>query len=198
MPPIIVPDDAGLGDLADGYSLGAADAPVLVEVWEDFQCPYCARWTLQVEPLLIDTYVRNGQVRLTYRPLAFLGEESRWTAVAADLAAEQNRFWPFHHIVFSNHLGENVGAYGLDRLVEIGRLAGLDMDAYLDGLQLEKARARFAAIEEASQADAVRLGINATPTVVIDDRPLESPDWDSIRAAVEAALSARPAASPEG
>jgi protein-disulfide isomerase len=175
-------------DLADGQALGRADAPVTVEVWADYQCPYCALFSAQVEPQLIAQYVETGQVRLVFRDLAFLGEESRWAAVAAQLAAEQDAFWPYHDYLFANQLGENVGSFSIERLREIATLVGLDRAAFDDGLQLDAARATFAEIRTGFEADAARLGINSTPTVVVDGTPVERADLASVRAAIDAAL----------
>ncbi len=197
LPPIAVPPVRDTAAIEDGYSIGAPDAPVQMEVWEDFQCPYCARWTFQVEPLVLENLVKTGLVRLTFRPMAFLGEESRWAVVAADLAAEQNRFWPFHDILFANQLGENVGSFGLDRLLAVGEMAGLDMDAYRAGLVLDVARERFARIQAASNAGAQALGITGTPSVVVNGTRLEAPDFESIVAAVQVVVGVAnsPAAS---
>lgn len=188
LPPIATPRDPTPLESADGYALGAADAPVLVEVWEDFQCPYCQRFSLTVKPLIVQTYVMSGQVRYVFRDLPFIGEESKWAAVAASLAADQNLFWTFHDYLFANFLGQNVGSYDLDRLVAIGELVGLDMEAFVAGLQVEAARDRFARIEARARNDAGILGINATPTVVVNGVPLTSPDWETVRTAIDAAL----------
>lgn len=190
LPPIQPPSIPTPAELADGYSLGRADAPVTIEVWEDFQCPYCRRWTEQIKPQVVSDLVETGLVRLTFRPLAFLGEESRWAAVAADLAAEQNRFWPMQDLLYANQLGENIGTFSLDRILTMAEAAGLDMDAFREGLVLDAARERFARLEEASRLDASMLGINATPSVVVNGVLLESPDFPTIAAAVAAALPA--------
>jgi len=200
-PPIVDPGPVTPAALADGYALGAPDAPVTVEVWQDFQCPYCQRWGAEVKPLLTNAYILSGDVRLVFRTLAFLGEESRWAAVAADLAAEQNRFWAFHDLLFANLNGENRGSYGLDRLLAMGEAAGLDMDLFRAGLVLDAARARYAAIEQRELIDAGRLGVDRTPTLVVNGVKLEGPDWATLEAAIEAALGGgqdapSPAASP--
>jgi protein-disulfide isomerase len=190
LPPIAEPPIATPVELADGFRLGAEDAPVAIEVWEDFQCPFCQRFAFEVKPGLVTRYVETGQASLTFRQLPFLGDESHWAAVAASLAAEQDRFWPFHDHLFANLLGENVGSYDLERLLVIGEAVGLDMEAFREGLVLERARARFAEIEAEARRDASALGITATPTVTVDGVPLESPDLETVSAAVEAALEA--------
>jgi protein-disulfide isomerase len=196
LPPVQPVPDALAGIPQDGYTLGDPGAPVAIEAWEDFQCPYCLRWTVQIEPQVVEAFVRPGLARLTFRPLAFIGEESRWAAVAGDLAAEQDRFWTLQQQLFGNQLGENVGGFGLDRIIAAAGNADLDMAPFLDGLQLDKARARFAAILASSNPDAAALGINATPTVTVNGTIVESPDFGSISAAVAAALTSTAGASP--
>jgi protein-disulfide isomerase len=188
-PPIASPAAFTPTELAHGQTLGRANAPVTVEVWADYQCPYCALFTAQVEPQLIAQYVETGQVRLVFRDLAFLGDESRWAAVAARLAEQQDAFWPYHDYLFANQLGENRGGYSVDRLREIASQVGLDRDAFDAGLQLDDARATFARIRTEFEADAARLGIRSTPTIVVNDRVVEGNDLPSIRAAIDKALA---------
>jgi protein-disulfide isomerase len=196
LPPIAAPPIATPLELADGFRLGAADAPVAIEVWEDFQCPFCQRFTFQVEPALVAEYILTGRASLTFRQLPFLGDESHWAAVAASLAAEQDRFWPFHDYLFANLLGENVGSYELERLLAMGEAAGLDMARFKEGLTLERARQRFAEIEAEARQDASALGISATPTVTVNGVPLQSPDFETVAAAIEAALASEGASLP--
>jgi hypothetical protein len=66
----IRPTPTGLADPANPRTLGSADAPITIEVWSDFQCPACGFFARQVEPDLIDEYVKDGTVRLVYRDLA--------------------------------------------------------------------------------------------------------------------------------
>jgi copper(I)-binding protein/predicted DsbA family dithiol-disulfide isomerase len=198
LPPIAAPPVATPVDLADGYALGDPSAPVSIEIWEDFQCPFCQQFSFGVKPLIVERYVAPGSVRLVFRDLPFLGDESHWAAVAASLAADQDLFWPYHDHLFANLRGENVGSYGLDRLLEIGEVVGLDMAAFREGLRLDAARARFAEIQTRARRDAAALGINATPTVVVAGVPLRSPDFDTVSAAIEAALGAREEATPAG
>ncbi len=195
-PPIVAPSARDAAIPVDGYMLGAADAPVIVEVFEDFQCPYCQRFTLQVEPQLIDTFVRPGLVALVFRDLPFLGEESRWAAVAGRLAAQQDRFWPMHDYLFANQLGENVGGFTPDRLMAMAQAAGLDMDQFIAGLQVPAARELYADIQAGAMQSAGSLGVNATPTVVVNGVPLASPDFATVAAAIQAALTTQATPAP--
>jgi protein-disulfide isomerase len=195
-PPIATPPIWSPTEEVDGFSLGAADAPVVIEVWEDFQCPFCQRFTYEIEPGIIEQYVESGDVRLVFRNLAFLGNESHWAAVAASLAADQNLFWPFHDYLFANFAGNESGGFHLDRLLLMGEAAGLDMDQFREGLEIENARERFAEIEATSRAEAYAMGINATPTVVVNGVALESPDLASIADAVDIELAKAATSAP--
>lgn len=188
-PPIVEPPILTPLELADGFALGSPDAPVTVEVWEDFQCPFCQRFTFEIEPQIVERYVESGDVRLIFRNLAFLGDESHWAAVASSLAADQNKFWPFHDYLFANLQGENVGSYSLDRILAMAEAADLDMDEFKAGLTLDNARERFAEIEAEARRDAGALGINATPTVTVDGVPLQAPDFETVAGAIDVALS---------
>jgi len=191
LPPIAEPPIRSPLDQADGFAMGDADAPVTVEVWEDFQCPFCQRFTFQVEPDLVEQYVETGKVRLVFRNLPFLGDESHWAAVAASLAADQDKFWPFHDYLFANLQGENVGSYSLDRLLAIAEAAELDMDLFRSGLSLDNARERFSQIQDEARREATAIGINATPTVTVNGEPLQSPDLETVSSAIDVALGAQ-------
>ena len=188
-PPIATPPLRSPTVEVDGFAMGAPDAPVLIEVWEDFQCPYCQRFTYEIAPSIVEQYVETGEVRLVFRNLAFLGNESHWAAVAASLAADQNMFWAFHDYLYANFEGNESGGFHIDRLLEMGEAVGLDMDQFREGLKLENARERWAEIEAVSRAEAFAQGINATPTVVVNGVALQSPDFETIADAVDIELA---------
>jgi len=189
LPPIVGPSVVTPTDLAVGHALGALDAPVTIEIWADFQCPYCALFASLVEPRIVDTYVESGRARLVFRDLAFLGEESRWAAVAARLAEEQSAFWPFHDYLFANQQGENRGSFAIERLREIAGRVGLDRATFDAGLELEAARALFAEIRAEFETDAARLGIRSTPTVTVNGTVVDGNDWETVKAAIDGALT---------
>jgi protein-disulfide isomerase len=125
-------------DLVDGYAVGAADAPLTLTMYEDFQCPFCLRFTTVFEPMLVEEYVKAGQLRLEFQHFPILGPESEAAAAAAECAAQQNRFWALHHELFrlqaaSGQLtGEqlNIGRFADDELRALAEAAGLDLATY--------------------------------------------------------------------
>jgi protein-disulfide isomerase len=155
--------------LAEGSALGPADAPALVEVFSDFQCPNCRQFAQSVETRLIDTYGPTGQVRIDYKHYIVIdgnvgGSESRQAAEASECAAQQNQFWPYHDILFANWRGEGVGSFTNQRLVAMAETIGLDMEAFNTCFNSNAT----SGIVSADQADGTVRGVNGTPTVFIN------------------------------
>lgn len=178
----------------DGRSMGAPDAPLTIEVYEDPQCPACGIWTREVEPLLMAKQIAAGEVRLVYRDFAFLGPESIDAAVAMR-AAEQlgGRFWEMHALVFANQKGENAGALSRERLAEMAVLAGLDRAAFL---ALLDDPALIAAVEQETQ-EGVARGIASTPTLVIAGELAPGvPSWAELDGLLTRMLAAEASTAP--
>jgi protein-disulfide isomerase len=183
-------------ELADGRSLGSADAPVEVEIWADYQCPVCARFTRDIEPFIVSRYVEPGKVRMTFRDFTFIGPESFDAAVAARVAQDQkDAFWPFHDLLFANQGAENKGAFNRTRLADMAVAVGLDRAAFLKAMD----DPAFLAEVNAETTVGRGLGIDSTPTMVIDGQVYAGlPDLGKLETLLDglvAAASAAPAAS---
>ncbi len=122
--------------MADGASMGDPNAPIQMTEYSDFQCPFCKRHYLEVEPLLEQYYIDTGKVLFTYRSAGnFVSQniggantESADAAEAAYCAADQGKFWQMHDALFENNRDvENGGSFFPPRLSEIAAVAGLDV-----------------------------------------------------------------------
>jgi protein-disulfide isomerase len=120
----------------EGTFIGDADAPVLIEMYEDFGCPHCLDFTADFEPHLLENYVARGEVRLQYRffPLRQLTANA---AIAAYCASEQDLFWPFHTELFIAQARATDGtgrplteAFEIEVLRELAETLELDLDAF--------------------------------------------------------------------
>ncbi|MGH3911408.1 MAG: thioredoxin domain-containing protein, partial [Pseudonocardiaceae bacterium] len=63
------------GATEQGIPVGNPDAAVTLDVYEDFQCPVCAKFERIIGPT-IDELVRAGTVRAVYHPVAYLDRMS--------------------------------------------------------------------------------------------------------------------------
>ncbi len=175
--------------LIDGRAVGAADAPITIEAWEDFQCPACGMFSRSMEPRLIRDYVVPGHVRLVYRDMAFLGQESVDAAVGAR-AAEQllgnGGFWRFHDLLFHNQDGENEGAFNRTVLGDMAVSLGMDRTEFvrlLDDPQL------IAAVRDETR-EGQQSGVRSTPTLVVNGQHVVGlPTWDRLAEHLDALLA---------
>lgn len=181
-------------ELADGRTLGRADAPVTLEVWSDYQCPACQRFAEGVEPTLIREYVTTGTLRIVDHDAAFQGaraggsyDESVEAGAAARCAAEQDRYWPYHDWLFANQVGENQGAFRDERLRAIATGAGLDV-AVWDAC---RATGEQQAAVRAETQEALNKGVNATPTMFLNGEAIVGvKSVDELKRMIEAAGAA--------
>jgi protein-disulfide isomerase len=181
--------------MADGRAMGDADAPVLIELYEDFRCSACQAFTLQTEPLLVENYIVPGKARLVFRQFPFLeqapGGESTQAANASMCADEQGRFWDYHDILFANLRGEIRGAFSNRRLEAFAESLGLEMEAFQACFGDHRYRAEIDAEERAGED----LGVNSTPTIFVNGQKVEEddprlvPSYETIAQAIEDALA---------
>jgi protein-disulfide isomerase len=171
-------------------SRGPAEATVIIEEWGDFQCPACGNFARQA-PQLDASVMADGNTRLIFRNLAFLGLESTWAAQAAECAGDQHRFWDFHDKLFAAQDGENRGAFAPIRLKAFAVDLGLDQSAFNTCVDSNKYAMRVQKETERGS----RLGVNSTPTIFVNGQRVgltsgRSP-VESIRFAVQNASSSR-------
>jgi protein-disulfide isomerase len=171
----------------DGTTLGKGNAPVTVYLYEDFQCPFCGQFSREMFPDLVDDYVRDGQVKLVSETMAFLGPDSVTAARAAFAAGEQNRYWPYHTLLFEKQGEENSGYVTDDFLRGLAeQTPGLDVEKWED----QRAGTSFKQELEAAQSKAQASGVNSTPTLIFKGPGGQAKidrltDYDQISSAID-------------
>jgi protein-disulfide isomerase len=147
-----------------GNVLGSPKAPVTITEYADFQCPYCARFSIETLPTLVQDYVRTGKVKLVFRGIAIIGPDSVPPLQAAFAAGEQNRLWNYAELVYRNQGEENSGWVSDGLLKSLGEaVPGLDAGKMMDARGSTSVQA---AVTEAQNAW-VNAGLRYTPTFVV-------------------------------
>ena len=172
----------------DGKSLGDPNAPVVVQLWEDFVCPACQQFTRTVEPQLINDFVKAGTARLEFHqfPLSQHAPGALMAANASECAADQNMFWPYQDRVFQ--AAESRGQAGLvfDELVKHAEATGLDTDQFktcMNSLQFDNDIAQ-------SLTETQQLGLSSTPSILVNGVLAENPfDYNALKAQIDAAAA---------
>lgn len=147
--------------------LGEPDAPVKFVEYGDYQCPFCGRLFSQVEPLLIENYVRTGKMNMVYRNLAFLGPESQSAAEAAECAKDQGKFWVYHDELFKEEIAdgrENNGNLNRELFIALAKKTGMDVAQFTSCFD----NGRYSEVVSKETKDAQTFGINSTPTSFVN------------------------------
>lgn len=170
----------------DGYPervLGKADAPVTITEYSSLTCPHCADFHADTLPELKKTYIDTGRAKLVFRdfpldPLALAG------ALVARCAPE-GVYFKLLDILFARQ-GEWARAENpVEALKQYGRLSGMS-DASLDACL--KNEDLLKAIQDVQKQANEGLGINSTPSFVIDGQLVTGArSADAFGALIEAA-----------
>jgi protein-disulfide isomerase len=163
---------------------GPADASVTLVEFSDFECPHCrALWAAMKA-----VEARYPQIRIVYKdfPLT-MHPWAQTAALGGRCAFEQSpaAFWKVEDSIFDNQdmlTPENVW----DKLVEFANGAGLNADAFKACLASPEA----AKAVDASHAEGVALGVDSTPTVYINGRPLVGGDENTLVQYIDFELAA--------
>ena len=151
----------------DGRFLGSPDAPFTLIEYADVQCSFCGDYAEDVLPGLVERYVREGTLRLEYRGLAFLGEDSRTGLEAALAAGEQDRLWHVLDGLYAQQRDANSGWLTDELVREIAAATpGLDVERF----QRDRGAGGFDN-EIARLSDQARIdGVPGTPHFLIAPR----------------------------
>lgn len=149
-------------DPGTGPGRGGAQAPVTIVEWSDFECPYCKSVLPTLERIL-EEY--PDEVRLVFRhfPLHAIHPNAQAAAEAGVCAQDLGAFWELHDLMF-----EEQDALSLDDLKDKAERAGLDAEAFAACLEAEATPDRV----EADRRAGILVGVNGTPALFVNGRPL--------------------------
>jgi protein-disulfide isomerase len=141
---------------------------VVVEVFSDFQCPFCQSFFNNAYKDIKSKYVDTNKITFVFRhnPLT-IHQNAEKAAEAAECANKQGQFWPYHDILFTKSKSDGTG---LDTasLKSYARELGLDTSVFnkcLDGGEAAEAvKADLAAGSKAS--------VSGTPTIFVNGERL--------------------------
>ena len=180
----------------DNPSKGSATAKVTVQIFGDFQCPFCQR----VNPTLAQLEKRfPGRLRLVWRnyPMPFHDHAALAAEAAQEVFAQKGAptFWEYHDLLFAAQ-----AKGGLDRpnLEKLAQKLGADMKRFRAALD---ARTHQPAVDK-DIAAAKQADLDGTPVFVINGyvisgvRPLPVFEQVVTRALAESEVATGPTPKP--
>jgi protein-disulfide isomerase len=151
-----VPTD--LISLTDAFERGDSAAKVVIVEYADLECPACSTFAKETFRPLMAKYVETGRARFAFRHFPLPNHPmARPAAIAAQCAAEQDKFWEFYEGVFQRQVK-------LDDTVVLSlvKSLGLNRNRWSACLKGDATRTVEKDFDEAR-----KLKLRGTPTFVI-------------------------------
>lgn len=164
-------------DTSEAPFKGAADAPVELVVFDDFQCPYCAR----LAPLLDQVLgLYPDKVKVVFKHFPLRNHRfARSAAVAALAAKEQGAFWPYHDRLFAAQKSLNEKVF-----TEIAQALKLDLERFEASLKDPTHAGRI----NQDLLDGQKAGVRGTPAVYINGKQIGDRSLGGLQKAIDEAL----------
>ena len=153
----------------DPMAIGDVDAPVVMTMWTDLRCPFCAVFARDSLPSLVENYVEDGRVRIEFQDIAFFGEQSAEAAVAAHAAANQDAYYEFMTTLYDAAPEKGHADLPREALIDFAEQSGVaDIDRFTADLDDPELRA---AVDGNTQY-AQQIGVTSTPFFVAGNTSL--------------------------
>lgn len=161
----------------DPMAIGAVDAPVVMNEWIDFRCPFCAVFSRDTFPQLLREYVDSGEVRIEIHDVAYFGEQSERAAVAARAAGEQGKYFEYISAVYEAAPESGHPELPPEELIAFAKQVGVpDLAKFERDMQSGEL---LSAVRESTQT-AQQLGVTGVPFFAVGSQafsgaqPIES------------------------
>lgn len=166
----ITADGIRVGFTAEGQPfMGDPAAPILMEEYSDFQCPFCSRFFNQTLPSLKENQIASGDVVLVYYdfPLMRIHPQAMGAHQAGRCVAESGAraFWEMHDLLFENIDEWSGQANTTPIFATYAEEVGVDVEEFITCMD-------EAVYESAVMADlngGIQRGINSTPSFFLND-----------------------------
>jgi protein-disulfide isomerase len=185
------------GGAIEGNALvvGKTDAPVTVDVYQDYMCPYCGQFE-RANRDDIEALVADGTMRLRIHPMNFLDPQSggsKYSTRAANAVVTVGQLEPDKLVAFNAALYDHQpseGSQGLtdDEIAQLATSVGVS-----NATVAEFAAGSNDAFVDASNAAAGEAGVQSTPTVKINGQEFTGNLYAAgeFKAAVQAAAQGK-------
>lgn len=164
---------------------GKAQAPVVVAEFTDFECPYCRKGYLIMRDGIMKEF--PDQVRWVYKalPLKSIHPWAEPAAVAVECAKRQghDKFWSLHDAIFDAQESITPGNYE-EKLQTFAKAAKLNMAKFNACYDKKESLPDV----ERDMKEAGELGIQSTPSFMVNGRMVPGADYNALKGAVEGFL----------
>lgn len=153
-------------DISGSPVLGKPTAKIQVAVFEDFQCPFCAKVGPNVKEFQ-KRFPNDVAIVFKHMPLDIHDKaQAASEASMAALAQGQDKFWAYHDILFNNQQ-----SLDMDNLKKFAEQAGLDMAKFNKDMESGVGKSVISRdVQEGGKA-----GVGGTPSVYVNGMKYQGP-----------------------
>lgn len=185
---------------ASGVKVGNQQAPVLVELYEDFQCPICNNLEQSGLTKDFDAKIKATTIKVNYHVMSFLDSSSngnRYSSRAANAgycAADQSvdAFAKFHDLLYgknadgqNNQPAEGTSGRPDSQLIDWGKQAGITSADFSTCVTSDQHKDLVAGVTDAAS----KRGVNGTPTVFVNGKQVGKDSSVPTVAQIDAAIA---------
>ncbi len=165
--------------------MGNVNAPVTIIEYASMTCPHCKSFHEKIMPQIKEQYVDTGKAKYILRPFPFDGDRRGEAAFMLAKCAPNNNYYPMIDELFRT---QNVwGRQGnpVPELLRIAKFAGMTEDDFKACLSNQELLTKIIKGRNKAVKD---FGVQATPTVFVNDQKLGDSRFETVSKAIEAAL----------
>jgi protein-disulfide isomerase len=170
----------GGGDTLPTPVQGDPKASTTVTVFEDFACPHCRTYALDVLPTIASQYIDPGKIRYEHYDFPIVNETS-WRAASAAREV-QKRAGAKEFFKYATALYENQSSLGPKTYASLAKGMDLDGNAVRTAAENQSHKPTVSANKQTGKD----RGVEGTPTVFVGDETVE-PTVEAISSAIESA-----------
>jgi len=148
------------------HHMGKVHSPIVLVEYGDYECPYCGRAYPLIKRLL---HEKGDEFNFVFRnfPLREIHPYAYVSAITAEAAGKQGKFWEMHDLIFENQEKLNP-----DFLLSLSRILHLDSGQFTKDSASEDVKDKI----ETDFEGGIRSGVNGTPSFFINGKSLQTYD----------------------
>ncbi len=168
-----------IADAAQDIILGDPNAAVTIIEYASWTCPHCKQFHEDVMPMIQRDYIDTGKVRFVFREFPTPPADLAVAGFAIARCAGDDKYYDVIDELFERQpailtMARQGGPQIKAALVQIAENNGMDGEVALDACLADREVIQKISVS-VSRGDAA--GVNATPTLFVNNQLLEGYDW---------------------
>jgi len=177
---LLLPCMAATPEIDKAKALGSPAAPIIIEVFESFDCPHCKELNETTLPLVVRDFVNAGKVYLVHREFPLSPPAHPWAREAAEYATAAGRIGKYEQVADALFKNQMTWAFVPPNAANQNPKVWETVATVLTPAEQKKVQelAKSPSVTgevEREYQEGVSLGVNATPTMVVTHGPQRFP-----------------------